>query len=411
MRSMVIAISALFISAAFLFTGHGLQLALIPIAAANAGFSHVAIGFLWSGYTLGLMIGCLTVPRIIAAVGHIRAFAALGCAVAALLIAFSFFSDAKAWLVLRFLQGFMLAGVFIAVESWLNDKTANELRGVVLSSYSTLTLVMISLGQLSLTLFGPGDPRLFSLAAFLTLLAVIPVALTRADAPQIAARVKVDVNKLWTTSRVAVLGSVLVGLANSAFWGLGPVFGRAAGLSASELSLYLSITIWGGAACQWLMGRLSDRFDRRRVVAAASFMAAGAGIAMTYSIGRSYALLLAASFVFGASSFSLSAICVAMAHDRARPGEFLETSGGLLFIFSVGSTLGSLLASTAMELAGFKSLYLYTAVVHGVLALTALGFSFARPAVPRAEKQEFRPLPQTSPEALAIDPRSHKEPD
>ena len=64
-----------------------------------------------------------------------------------------------------------------------------------------------------------------------------------------------------------------------------------------------------------------------------------------------------------------------------------------------------------MELAGFKALYLYTAAVHGALAVTALGFSFVRPAVPRAEKQEFRPLPQTSPEALAIDPRSRKEPD
>lgn len=404
MKSTIVAVSTLLFGAALLFTGHGLQLAVVPLAAANASFGTVAIGMLWSGYALGLMVGCLTAGRLIGRVGHIRAFAALVGALTAIMLLFPLLTDAKAWLVLRFLHGLVIAGVFVSMESWLNGKTSNAMRGVVLSSYSTLSLVMISVGQLGLGLFPVHDPRLFSLSAVFIVLAVIPVVLTRSEAPPVSAAARINIGKLWRTSRVAVIGSVLVGLAGSAFWGLGPVFASAVGLSAGEISLYLGVTIWGGASCQWLIGRLSDRFDRRKVVAAASLVAALAGLAITYEAARSFPLLLLSTFIFGASSFSLSAICVAMAHDRAR-GAFVETSSGLLFIFSIGSTLGSLMASTVMELIRHDALYLYTAAIHGTLALTAFAFSLARPPTPKAAKQDFRPTPQTSPEAFTMDPR------
>ncbi|HEY8351578.1 MAG TPA: MFS transporter [Sphingomonadales bacterium] len=404
-RATVIALSALLLAAAFLFVGHGMQSTLVPLSADGAGYSRFVIGLLWSGYAGGLMTGALYCGRIIAAVGHIRAFAALMSCVAAATLLYAFAPTPAIWLVLRFIHGFMIAGVFMIIESWLNGRAINELRGLVLAIYASLSLIMISFGQLAINLLPVEDPRLYSLAGLAMLLAVVPVALTRSKAPPPIASVSVNLRRLWESSRVAVVGSLAAGLTTSAFWGLGPVFGSAAGLDPAAISLYLSVTVMGGAVGQWVLGRMSDLMDRRRVVAIAAFGAGLAGIGMALLADRSLGLLLLASFFFGAFTFCISSICVAMAGDRAEPHEFVEISGGLLFLFSSGSVLGSIIASMFMDFLGGWALYLFTAICHGTLVVAAIALSRIRPPVAAEDKREFHPVPTTSQEIYTIDPR------
>ncbi len=401
----VLALSALLFAAALLFSGHGLQATLVPLVADAAGYSRFSIGLLWSAYAAGLMAGSILCGRIIIRVGHIRTFAALTAAVAAIMLLYAFVPSPSVWFGLRFLHGFLIAGVFMTIESWLNDKSTDNLRGLVMSVYSALSLLMISIGQLMINVVPPSDGRVFSLAGFATLIALIPVALTKSSAPPPVTRVEVNLKKLWQSSRVAVIGSAASGLTTSAYWGLGPVFGQGVGMTSAEISLYLSATVIGGALCQWVLGRLSDYIDRRRVAAFAGFGAALCGIAMTLAATRSFELLLLACFFFGAFAFSISSLCIAMASDRADPSDFVAISGGLLFVFSAGSVSGSMVGSVVMDVAGSSALYLYTAVIHGALGVIALVMTFGRPPVPPEEKREFRPVPTTSPEAYAMDPR------
>ena len=57
--------------------GNGLLSVLGPIRADTENFTRLDIGIMGSCYFAGLMLGCLLWPRIIATVGHIRAFSAL----------------------------------------------------------------------------------------------------------------------------------------------------------------------------------------------------------------------------------------------------------------------------------------------------------------------------------------------
>lgn len=409
LRSTVISVSALLIGAAFLFVGHGIQSTLVPIWASNAGFEATTVGSLWSAYAAGLMLGCLTAGRVIGAVGHIRAFAALMSAIAIIVLTYTFYPAPAFWLLLRAIHGFVIAGVYMIIESWLNEKTEDTLRGMVLGIYTALSLVMIAAGQLSINLFDVFDPKLFSLSAILLMLAVVPVALTRAGIPGPVASASLDLAKLWRSGRVSVIGSFCVGLTTSAFWGLGPVFARAVGFDTAGLTLFMSVTIFGGAAFQWLVGRASDRIDRRQVIAAGSLTAAVAGAGIFLFASRSLELVLALSLLFGGFSFTLQSVCVALGNDRARPGDFVEISGGLLFIYGFGSIVGPLLAAVAMEYAGPKAIYAFTAGVHLVLAGTAVALSAGRAPAPEAEKRDFMAVPATSPEVFAIDPRAEQE--
>ena len=60
------------------------------------------------------------------------------------------FVDPYVWTLSRFLTGFSMIGIFIIVESWLNDRATNKTRGKVLSFYMLVTYLGMSLGNLLL---------------------------------------------------------------------------------------------------------------------------------------------------------------------------------------------------------------------------------------------------------------------
>ena len=52
-----------------------------------------------------------------------------------------------AWFAIRAGFGFCAANIFMALESWLNDRATNQTRGRILSSYVIVTLTFLTLGQ------------------------------------------------------------------------------------------------------------------------------------------------------------------------------------------------------------------------------------------------------------------------
>src|SRR3546814_20761089 len=72
--------------------------------------------------------------------------------------------------------------------------------------------------------------------------------------------------RIITQSPAGVAGCAAAGLVSGAFWTLAPVFALNAGLDITEVSLFMSVIVMGGALGQWPLGYLSDRHDRRKVL-------------------------------------------------------------------------------------------------------------------------------------------------
>ena len=68
---------ALFLGLMLIMLGNGLQGSLLGLRAEIEGFSISTIGFVMSGYFVGLIAGSIVVPKIVSRVGHIRTFGAL----------------------------------------------------------------------------------------------------------------------------------------------------------------------------------------------------------------------------------------------------------------------------------------------------------------------------------------------
>lgn len=397
---------ALLLSAAILLAGNGLQAVLLPLRADINGFSRLDVGLLGSFYYLGLIIGCLTTPAIIARVGHIRSFVAFTATATIAPLLHAMWSDPYLWWAMRALNGLCFAGLATGIESWLTGASTPETRGRVLSAYTFLNLTVVTAGIQMLGLADPAGFELFSLIAILYSLAAVPVALTSTPAPPAPHTAHFNLRWLISVSPSAVMGSFLTGLANAAFWSLSPVYAKANGLPLTGIVSFLTFAVLSGAVTQYPVGRLSDRMGRRQLLIAAALLAASAGAGLNLATNGAHWLILLLGALYGASAFPVYSLCVAHANDLVDKKRAVEVSSGLLLVFSVGAICGPLFASWIMSKLGPGALFLHSAAAHALIAVVMLARTSARPELPQETKDVFVNVPRTTPAVFELDPRA-----
>ena len=172
MKTVLSSVGALLVSAAVLLMGGGLLSTLIAVRANLEEFPVFAIGLMTSGYFAGFIAGCLLTPVLVKRVGHVRVFAALSSLVAATTLIHALSIYIPLWVFLRVIAGFAFAGLYMLIESWINEQAPNQMRGQVMSVYRMVDLTAITAGQFMLTLADPGGFVLFSLVAICISLAI-----------------------------------------------------------------------------------------------------------------------------------------------------------------------------------------------------------------------------------------------
>lgn len=405
MPAVLASVASLLLGLALLLVGSGLLGTLLGVRAGLEGFGTAATGIVMSAFYLGWVWGSLHGPLLVRRVGHIRTFAALAAIASVAATSHAYLVNPMSWAVLRLLVGFCIAGLFIVVESWLNERATNSTRGTILGVYMVVSLAALALGQQALNLADPMDVALFSLAAGLFTFALVPVALSTTVAPAPIRTARLGLRRLWETSPLGLTGSFANGVVIGSFWGMAPVFGVLIGLGTSGVALFMTATIVGGAALQWPIGWLSDRFDRRTVITVDCFLIAlaAAGVAVVAPADGWPLYLLAG--LFGGLGFPLYALCNAHTNDYLLPEDMVEAGSGLLLVYGIGASLGPALASQAMQLLGPEGLYVFAAAVSFAVGSFALWRMTRRPSLPSAEQGPYVPVAQTTQVALELDPR------
>lgn len=404
---------SLLLATAILLVGNGMLGTLIPIRAGLDGFTPTTVGVIGSVYFAGFLLGCLATPHLVRRAGHIRSFATFcGIAAAAPLI-HALSADPFIWSLMRVLTGFCFAGLYMVIESWLNEQSTNETRGRLFSAYLIVNLSALTVGQVLLNAADPGGFVLFAVCSILTSIALVPIAMTTSVQPMPIQSTRIDIKALFALSPVGVVGSFVVGLANAPFWTLAPLYASESGLNTAGISVFMSSAIVGGAIAQWPIGRMSDRMDRRRVIVALSIGAAlGEGALVLAGMNGGVLAVMGAGFLFGIFGLTLYSVVVAHMNDHGQSESFVAISGGMLIVFSVGSIIGPTAASVGVSAFGTASIFVFTAAVHLIYAgFTAYRIASA-PALTEEQRGDFVavPFPQAHPLPTELDPRAADEP-
>src|SRR3984893_5185644 len=254
--------------------GNTLQGTLLSIRGGIEGFVPGQIGAVGAGFWVGVLIGSLRGGKLIQRVGHIRAFVALGAVASTAPLLHLLLIDPIAWVVARALTGFCFAGLFIVVESWLNGVATDEARVQILSVYAMAGLLAGIVGQLLLPVTDSTGFRPFCIVAIIIAFALVPIALTRAEAPtHIGASARISLRGLYRQSPLGLVAASLCGVTTSAFFTLGPIFAQQRGLDTRGVAAVMASGTLGGFLMAWPVGWLSDRFDRRFVIIGAALTA------------------------------------------------------------------------------------------------------------------------------------------
>lgn len=390
------AILPLLLAAAILLAGNGLQGTLLAVRANLEGFQTPMIGVLMSAYFGGFVLGCRLNPTFIKSVGHIRTFLALASIASASALIHPLVVQVWVWALLRAVTGYCFAGLIMVIESWINERATNRNRGQILSVYRVIDLTATTTGNALLATANPADFHLFAIVSILMSIALVPVALTKSDAPKPIETARLDLPRLFRLSPVAAVGAPLIGLANSSFWAVGAVYAQRLGYDNALIASFISIVIIGAAVLQWPLGWLSDRTDRRRVMFASSALGIASCIALAQFGARSPEYLLLFGALVGAFVIPMFGLNAAHANDHAPAGEAVSTNGGLLLLHGLGSVIGATLGAIVMAIFGPASLFIYIAGVYAVFASFCLYRILTTPPVPEDQKSPFAPVPKNA---------------
>ncbi|MEZ5666355.1 MAG: MFS transporter [Alphaproteobacteria bacterium] len=407
--TVVVSIGALLASVFLLVTGNGLLGITLAVRMNDGQTAPQLIGLVLSCYSFGFVAGALLAGRLISRVGHIRSFAAFAAFACTSILLHSMQQDLVFWAVLRLVTGFSVAAMFMVTESWLNERASNKVRGLMLSVYMITNFSAAGAGQFLLNAAPVGGSMLFMFAAILTVLSLVPLALTTSAQPELPERRRFGLVRLYRISPLGLVGAAMIGIATGAYGSMGPVFAGTAGLDIAQVSLFMGFGLLAGLLLQFPVGMLSDRIDRRKLIVAGN--CAGAILAATifaltqFNQGQPpFVALLLVTCACTSVLYVLYPLCVAHANDFAEQRERTGVAGGLLMVWGAGTILGPIFGSAVMELAGAAALWLMIAGIAAVTAAYAVWRMGRRPTVEDVVPYAVAPVLAT-PVATELDPR------
>lgn len=369
-RKLIFAVLPVLIAVFIMIMGNGLLNTLIPYRATVEGFSPTTVGMIGSAYFIGMLAGTWTAAPIVRRVGHIRAFAAYSAVVSVAVLAFPLAISPLPWVLLRALVGFCFAGLYAVVEGWISAKAGASHRGRMLGIYNIANFTGSMAGQQTLRLFEAKSFALFSAAASFLTLALVPMAMTRAEPPPIPAKGKLVIRELFRASLISFATAILLGLANGTFWSIIPAYVQRLNLGPGTVASFMTAAILGSALIPWPIGRLSDKFDRRLVIGGLSAAIMITEIALWYFAKPSPALLYTLGFFAGAFITAIYPVAVSLSVDRLGPDKAVPVSSTTLFLYCIGAIIGPAFVASLMTHYGDRILFAHNAVIH----LMMIGF-------------------------------------
>ncbi|MDP2699446.1 MFS transporter [Thalassospira sp.] len=402
--AILIALSATLFATFTLNSGASLQSSLLALRASAEDFAPFHTGLIMASYYIGFIGGIVWGGNLVNRVGHIRTFAALASIGSAISLLHAVFIDPLTWAIFRAFTGLCLSGLYLVVESWLNEQVDNNSRGGMMAVYMTASLGGLAIGQLLLNLSPVTGFELFTLASVLLSLSLVPIALSRQPPPAAVKTVRMKFRRLYKISPLGFVGAVCSGILTGSVYALGPVFAAMLDLPTADIATFMFFIIFGGMLCQWPIGRLSDRVPRQYVM-----IAVLGGLAVTCLIPMVMPQIvhdnvIAWGALVGIFVMPVYALSVAYVNDYLSAEDFVPASAALLIVYGAGAAVGPVVGSLALGhfgAWGLPGMFAIVALATGTFAMYRAGFGRR---ISIEEQGQFVAVPRTTPMAYEMAP-------
>ena len=384
--------------------GNGLYNTLIAVRLDMDGASHWLIGLASAAFYGGFVISSIQIEVFIARVSHIRAFSIFAALTAIVSLIPSITDNHISWIVMRFIAGFCLAGIYVVIESWLLADCSSTNRGKIVSIYMITLYSGQMLGQFLLNIGSPLAVTQFCIATILAALAIIPVCITYRTSPTITENPHFPFRELFRASPTGVLGCFVSGMMLGPIYGLIPVFTHSIHYSIDDTAFTMFVILCGGMLLQYPIGSLSDRINRRTVLLILAASATLLSISMAFTAERYQWLFWVEGFIFGGTCFALYPLSISCTCDYIKPEKIISAVGSLVLSYGIGATLGPLIAPLLMDRIDPITLFLYFSAITTAFLLFIIIRMLQRKPLPVEEQSDYVSIPQTTALAGELNP-------
>lgn len=397
---------SLYLAMGFLAVGYGMLMTYIGLYLKNSGSSDISIGLVNSAFFLGAIISSLISQKIISSVGHIRSFSTFAAIMVITFLFHSMYVDEIFWALLRFISGFSYYGILIILESWISEKSNDENRGQILAMYSITFYSATAIGQMILNIETNLQQSIFVIGSILVLVSLVVIAVTKIKEPILIPFERYNFPKLASVAPLAISGSFIAGFMVSGFFTMISLFALETFGQMEDLVMFIMITLLGGLIAQYPIGRLSDKYGRRKFIAFGGLFIAFISLLFILNSGN-ILLIFILGILLGMGIFCIYPLSVARANDVNQDSKnVVEISRSLLLVYAIGSFTAPILIGFGNNLIGSKSMFIFYIILGVFLFL----FALSRDKVPDEKLTVFVDASPVSTEVLPqIDPRQDDE--
>ncbi|MDC0601002.1 MFS transporter [Candidatus Pelagibacter sp.] len=404
---------ALFTGMGFLMMAYGFQGSLLGVRAVAEEFGLMATGFMMSGYFVGYFIGAKIIPNIVASVGHIRVFAAFASIASLIVLMHSIFVNPYIWFILRVLTGISMVSIYTVTESWLNDRATNKNRGSILSIYMVILYGAMGIGMFLLNFSDPIKFEPFILISVLTSAALVPILLTKKKPPTFKKVKGMSLKDVYAASPFGMVSSFFYGTIQSALFTLLAVYAASMNFTIFQISVVTFLLAISGAVSQWPIGKISDMFDRRKVIIYSTFGAAFFALCAILASRQMYlpgelatnkTWFYLSLILFSFCSLPMFSLILAHTNDFIPKEQFVAAGASLQFTFGMGAMSGPFLCSIFMNIVGLNGFFVFIIFFHILIGLFGLYRNTIRKVIENPDSQ-FVAMPSTiTPVGIELSP-------
>ena len=379
LRQQLRAVSSLLTTMTLIGLCVGMTSTLLSLRATIEDFSTITTGVIMSAYFIGYLFGTTRAPKDIRRVGFIRAFGGLAALASATILVQSLWVDPVVWFITRFISGFAISAMYVIAESWLNTMADNKNRGAMLSVYLVLIYAGLIVGQLILGFADPATFVPFVIIALLINLSLIPILASISAEPNSSSPKKVPISFLLQQAPLGIATAFTIQACYAMFYGIGPVYATYIGLSVAQVTLFMAAFIFGGLLFQTPVGLLSDRVDRRLVLASIAGLGSITALILSQLDGTTPYLIFFFMALLGGCLLPVYSLAMAHTSDYLETDQMLGATGSIIKVGGVGAILGAPSVAMLMQFGAVEFFFVLMAASTSVICIYAIYRTTRRP--------------------------------
>ncbi|MEQ9491565.1 MAG: MFS transporter [Alphaproteobacteria bacterium] len=354
----------------------GLTYTVISLVLESRGYNESQIGLNGTLSGLGIFVSSMLVPKLAGWIGYRKLVIASALGSAVLIILLPVFDSFVFWCFARFGMGFLVTGIFVGGEAWLNEMSEDRYRGRVMGIYAMVTAGGFAAGPFTVGLVGIDSFLPFAICAGVLVICALSVTPLSGSDVKPSDHLTLTQSIMNLPKVAALIPTLTFAILTMAYFeaashSLMPAYFSSLDFDDTKIGLFIGLLFIGAIPAMPLVGWLGDRFDSRDMLTVMTVLSLGLCLLFPAIDFRSWAvypfLTALGAVIFGTYTLALTEM-----GNRFKGAALIAAMSGASIAWGIGSTVGPYTSGWAMKQFGNNALPMSFAIIYSVLLLIAL---------------------------------------